>query len=71
MPLKIDVGCDFDGFGVEKWSQVGTEIGSKTDVGAKAKKNQLNASRLAFSWLSGVQLGYPNGSKIDKKSIKK
>ena len=30
-------------------------------------ENQLNASRLAFSWLSGVEVGSKNRPKIDLK----
>ena len=32
MPLGIDVWMDFAGFWEEKWSQVGTKIGSKIDI---------------------------------------
>ena len=38
MPLKIDFWLNFDGFWEGRWTLVGTEVGSKTDVGAKAAK---------------------------------
>ena len=38
MPLKIYFWLNFDGFWEGKWSLVGTKIGSKIDVGAKAEK---------------------------------
>ena len=44
---------------VPKWDQ-------KSMLTLEAE-NQLNASRLAFSWLSGVEVGSKNRPKIDPK----
>ena len=53
-------------FWVPKWTQVRTKMGSKMDINFESR-NQLNASRLAFSWLSGVEVGSKNRSKIKLK----
>ena len=38
MPLGIDVWMDFAGFWEEKWSEVGTKIGSKIDINFESPK---------------------------------
>ena len=47
---------DFYWFSNGKWGQVGSKIVSKIDVDFEGKK-PTNASRLVFSWLSGVLVG--------------
>ena len=48
---------------IPKWDQ-------KSMLAFKAE-NQLNASRLAFNWLSGVEVGSQNRPKIDQKTQSK
>ena len=38
MPLKIEFWWNFGGFWEGKWMQIGTNIGGKNDVSAKAEK---------------------------------
>ena len=40
MPLGIDFFINFDGFGVQKWGQVGTKMGSNFDV-SENKENRI------------------------------
>ena len=56
MPLGIDFLEDFGGFWEVQWRQVGSKIEGKIDLNSKAE-NQVNASRLAFSWFSAVEVG--------------
>ena len=61
---------DFSMILVDFGSQNGAKLAPKSDqksISTLKAKNQLNASRLAFSWLSGVQVGNKNRSKIDQK----
>ena len=44
---------------VPKWDQ--------KSISTLKAENQLNASRLAFSWLSGVEVGSKNRPKIDPR----
>ena len=44
---------------VPKWDQ--------KSISTLKAENQLNVSRLAFSWLSGVEVGSKNRSKIGQK----
>ena len=44
---------------VPKWDQ--------KSISTLKAENQLNVSRLAFSWLSGVEVGSKNRAKIDPK----
>ena len=39
MPLGMDFWSDFGGFWEGKWSQVGTKMGPKIDIGAEAEKS--------------------------------
>ena len=48
---------------VPKWDQ--------KSISTLKAENQLNASRLAFSWLSGVEVGNQNQPKIDQKTESK
>ena len=59
MPLGIDVWVDFGGFWEEKWSQVGTKIGSKIDINFESQK------------LDFVFRVYKIGAKINEKSFEK
>ena len=50
--------------------QNGGKLAPKSDqksISTLRAKNQLNASPLAFSWLSWVEVGSKNRSKIDQK----
>ena len=50
-------------------SKNGAKLAPKSDqklMLVLKQKNQLNASRLAFSWLLGSQVGIKNRSKIDQ-----
>ena len=45
-------------------------MGAKSDQKSKPplkRKNQLNISRLMFSWLSGLQVGSKNRSKMESR----
>ena len=59
----IDFWMDFLPILVPTWDQ-------KSMLTLKAE-NQLNASRLAFSWLSGLEVGSQNRPKIDQKTESK
>ena len=65
MPLGIDFCVDFCGFGVPKWSQVGTKMGSNK-ISQKTRKNAFGASPLVPNWVQGSKLG----AKIDQTSTK-
>ena len=52
--------------GRENGGKLAPKSDQKSLLTLKAK-NQLNASRLAFSWLSGVEVGSKNRPKIDPK----
>ena len=67
MHLGIDFWKDFDGFGGENGSKLAPKNDQKSKPPLK-RKNQLNTSRLVFSWLSGFQVGSKNRLKIDQKS---
>ena len=54
-------------FGKENGSKLAPKSDQKSKPPLK-RKNQLNTSRLVFSWLSGLQVGSKNRSKIDQKS---
>ena len=59
MPLGIDLWTNF----VEFSSQNGAKLVPKWDqksISTLKAENQLNASRLAFSWLWGVEVGSKN-----------
>ena len=52
----------------------GAKLTPKTDkklISTLNTKNQLNASRLAFSWLYVLEVDLKNPLKIDEKSIRK
>ena len=53
-------------FGYQNQAKLAPRWDQKSMLTLKAE-NQLNASRLAFSWLSGVQVGSKNRPKIDQK----
>ena len=61
----------FDAILVDFGRENGGKLAPKSDQKSKPplkRKNQLNISRLMFSWLSGLQVGSKNRSKIDQKS---
>ena len=66
MPLGIGFWMDFGGFGYQNGFKLVPKWDQKSISTLKAE-NQLNASRLAFSWLSGVEVGSKNRTKIDPK----
>ena len=53
-------------FGYPNRAKLAPRWDQKSMLTLKAE-NQLNAGRLAFSWLSGVQVGSKNGPKIYQK----
>ena len=53
------MGCQNGAKLAPKWHQ--------KSISALKAENQLSASRLAFSWFSGVEVGSKNRSKIDRK----
>ena len=70
MSLGIDVWVEFGGFLVPKWSQVGTNMGSKIDVNLEwrfLKNRALAAAGARFFIIGASKLR----RKIDRKSITK
>ena len=60
----------FEAILVDFGRENGGKLAPKSDQKSKPplkRKNQLNTSRLMFSWLSGLQVGSKNRSKIDQK----
>ena len=55
----MDFGCQNGAKLAPTWDQ--------KSISSLKAKNQLNASPLAFSWLSWVEVGSKNQSKIDQK----
>ena len=55
-------------FGYENRAKLALEWDQKLILTLKAE-HQLNASQLAFSWLSGVEVGSQNRAKIDKNVV--
>ena len=66
MLLGIDFWVDYVGFGVPKWSQVGTKMGSKIDF-SENMKNAFGASPLMPNWVQGIDLEAKNRSKNEVK----
>ena len=66
MSFKIDFGAILVDFGKENGGKLAPKSNQKSKPPLK-RKNQLNTSRLVFSWLSGLQVGSENRSKIDQK----
>ena len=66
MPLGVDLQLIFVDFCSQNKTKLGPKCNQKLISTLKAE-NQLNASRLAFSWLSGVEVGSKNRPKIDPK----
>ena len=61
----------FDAILVDFGKENGGKLASQNDQKSKPplkRKNQLNTSRLVFSWLSGLQVGSKIRSKIDLKT---
>ena len=61
---------DFDRFGVPKWSQVGTKMGSKIDVNFERRFFHETHSRCSggsFCRIKRVEVGNKNGAKIEQK----
>ena len=55
----MDFGCQNGAKLASKWHQ--------KSISTLKAENQLNVSRLAFSWLSGVEVGSKHRPKIDPK----
>ena len=64
-PSRSTFDALFVDFGAENGVKLGRKWGSKSIVLEK-RENQLNTSRLVFSWLSGMEVEIENPSKVDQ-----
>ena len=70
MPLEIDFLCDFGGFLVEKWRQVGTNMDPKSMCNAKSdylKKLRFSVGKTILLHILEVKVGI----KYNEKSMTK
>ena len=70
MPFGIDLLCDFGGFLVEKWKQVGTNMDPKSMCNSKSdvlKKPCFSFRKTILLNVLEVKVGTKNQSKIDQK----
>ena len=69
MPFGIDFLCDFGGFFVEKWKQVGTNIDQKSMPTSKNEflKKLSSAGKTMILKIPGVEVENKNQSKMDQK----